>query len=121
MTLKMTLPRDLVKELGEAVEQVPTRMGTEVVVLGVMSALGPSLTIVTTRFFSPDIFRVALHRWCKRSLGRVRISGEHDGSTFSFDLDERAAPEMVREAAEFAVKFLPTHPDVVTGSTSKKP
>ena len=41
MTLKMTLSRDLVKELGETVEQVPTPMGAEVV-LAVVSALGPS-------------------------------------------------------------------------------
>lgn len=120
MTLKMTLSRDLVKELGEAVEQVPTPMGTEVV-LAVVSALGPSITIATTRFFSPDTFRDALHRWCRRSLGSVHISGERGESKFSFVLDERTAPEMAVEAAQFVVKFLATQPGVVGGSTSKNP
>lgn len=120
MTLKMTLSRDLVKDLGEAVEQVPTPLGTEVV-LAVMSALGPSLTIVTTRFFSLDIFRDALHRWCRRSPGPVHISGECGESKFSFVFDERTAPEMATEAAQFVAKFLATQPGTVGGSTPKKP
>jgi hypothetical protein len=114
----MTLSRDLVKELGEAVEQVPTPMGTEVA-LAVVSALGPSITIVTTRFFSPDIFRDALHRWCKRSLGSVHISGERGESKFSIILDERAAAETAVEAAQFVAKFLATQPGAVGVSTPK--
>jgi len=120
VTLKMTLSRDLVKELGEAVEQVPTPLGTGEV-LAVVSALGPSLTIVTTRFFSLDTFRDALHRWCRHSLGPVRISGERGESEFLFVLDERTAPEVAIEAAQFVAKFLGTQPGAVGGSTSKKP
>jgi len=120
VTLKMTLSRDLVKELGETVEQVPTPMGADVV-LAVVSALGPSLTIATTRFFSLDTFRDALHRWCKRSLGPVRISGERGESKFSFVFDENTAPEMATEAAQFVAKFLATQPGALGGSTSKKP
>lgn len=120
MTWTMTLSRDLVKELGEAVEQVPTTMGTEAV-LAVVSALGPSITIVTTRVFSPGTFRDALHRWCRRSLGPVHISGERGESKFSFVLDERTAPEMAVEAAQFVAKFLATQPGAVSGPTSKQP
>ena len=118
--MKMTLSRDLVKELGEAVEQVPTPMGAEVV-LAVVSALGPSLTVVTTKFFSLDTFRDALHSWFGRSLGPVRISGERGESKFSFVLDERTAPEVAIEAAQFVAKFLATQPGAVGGSTAKKP
>lgn len=121
MTLKMTLSRDLVKELGEAVEQVPTPMGAEELVLAVVSALGPSLTVVTTRFFSLDTFRDALHSWFGRSLGPVRISGERGESKFVLVLDERTAPEVAIEAAQFVAKFLAAQPGPVGGSTSKKP
>jgi hypothetical protein len=106
----MTLSQDLVEELGEAVEQVPTPMGTDVA-LAVVSALGPSLTIATTALFSPVAFRDALHRWCSHSPGPVHISGERGGSKFSFDLDERTAAVMAPELAEFVAKFPATHPD----------
>jgi hypothetical protein len=120
MTLKMTLSQDLVEELGEAVKQIPTPMGADIVV-AVVSAVGPSLTIVTTRFFSPDSFRDALHRWCSHSPVPVHLSGERRGSKFSFDLDERTAPEMASQAAEFVARFLETHPDGPGTSTAIKP
>lgn len=120
MILKMTLSRDLVEKLGDAVEQVPTPMGTDIV-LAVVSALGPSVTIVTTRFFSPETFRDALHRWCRDSPGPVHISGERRGSKFTFDLDERTLTEMGPKAAEFAATFLAVLPGGPGGSTSVKP
>jgi hypothetical protein len=116
----MTLSQDLVEELGEAVEQVPTSMGADIVV-AVVSAVGPSLTIITTSLFSPDSFRGALHRWCGHSPVPVHLAGERRGSKFSFDLDERTAPEMAAAAAEFVARFLETHPDGPGTSTAIKP
>ncbi len=120
--MQMTLSEDLVKELGEAVERVPTTMGTDIV-LAVVSAVGPSLTIVTTRFFSPETFRDALHRWCgnKNRLGPVHISGERRGSKFLLDLDECTAAEMGPKVAEFVAEFLEIHPDGPGRSASIKP
>jgi hypothetical protein len=118
MILRMTLSEDLVEELGEAVEQVPTPMGADVV-LAVVSALGPSLTIVTTRLFSPETFRVALRRWCKHSQAPVQLSARIGGSSISFEFDERTGPEMATEVSRVFAKFLATHPDGAAGSTSK--
>ena len=120
MTLKMTLSQDLVEELGEAVEQVPTVLGADMA-LAIVSALGPSLTIVATRFFSPEAFRNALHRWCRNSSEPVHISGERRGSKFSIDLDDRTAPDMALQTAEFVTRFLTSLPDGPGRSTSIKP
>lgn len=120
MNLKMTLSQDLVEELGEAVEQVPTAMGTDAA-LAIVSALGPSLTIVTTKFFSPEAFRNALQRWCRNSSEPIHISGERRGSKFSIDLDDRTAPEMALQTAEFVARFLAALPDGPGRSTSIKP
>ena len=120
MTLKMTLSQDLVEELGDAVEQVPTAMGADTA-LAIVSALGPSLTIVTTRFFSPEAFRDALHRWCRNSSGPIHLSGERRGSRFSIDLDDRTASDLALPATEFATRFFATLPDGPGRSTSIKP
>jgi hypothetical protein len=120
VTLKMTLSRDLVKELGEAVQQVPTPMGTDVV-LAVVSALGPSLTVVTTSLFSPETFRAALHHWCKHSRKPVHVSAQVGADSISIILDERTAPEMATVVSAVVAKFLATHPDAAGGSAPKKP
>jgi hypothetical protein len=106
----MTLSQDLVEELGEAVEQIPTPMGTDVV-LAVVSALGPSLTIATTALFSPVAFRDALHHWCKHSPGPVHISARRGRSKVIIDLPDPTAAVMAPEVADFVAKFLATHPD----------
>jgi hypothetical protein len=120
VTLKMTLSRDLVKELGEAVQQVPTHMGTDVV-LTVVSALGPSLTVVTTTLFSSETFREALHLWCKHSRKPVQVSAQVGVDSISIVLDERTAPEMATVVSAVVAKFLATHPDAVGGSAPTKP
>lgn len=120
MTLKMTLSRDLVKELGEAVQQVPTHMGADVV-LTVVSALGPSLTVVTTTLFSSETFRDALHLWCKHSRKPVQVSAQVGADSISIVLNERTAPEMATVVSAVVAKFLATHPDAVSGSAPTKP
>jgi hypothetical protein len=120
MTLKMKLSRDLAEELGDAVEQVPTHMGTDAV-LAVVSALGPSLTVVTTSLFSPETFHNALHRWCKDSRKPVHVSAQVGANSISIDIDERTAPEMATVVAAVVAKFVATHPDAPASSTPKKP
>jgi hypothetical protein len=118
--LKMKLSKGLVEELGETVEQVPTSMGVDVVV-AVIGALSPSLTIVTTSLFSPDAFRQALRRWCKRTEEPVRFVGEFGRNKISIDLDNRTASEMAAEVSEIVAKFIATHPSEAARSTSKTP
>jgi hypothetical protein len=120
VTLKMTLSRDLVKELGAAVQPVPTHMGPDVA-LAVVSALGPSLTVVTTTLFSSETFREALHRWCKHSRKPFHISAQVGPDSISIDLGERAAPEMAAVVSAVVAKFLAIHPDAAGGSAPTKP
>ena len=116
MTWKMTLSKDLANELGEAVEEIPTTMGTDIA-LAIVSALGPSITIATTSLFSSEVFRHALHRWCKHSQDAIHISLGTPASKISIDLDEGTAPQMAQEVAEIITKFIAIHPGGTAGST----
>lgn len=107
MALTMTLPEDLAEELGEIVERTPASMGPDIV-LSVVSALGPSVTIVTTALFSCEAFRLKLLHWCKhrRDQDPVCFIAKSPDIRVSIELDERTAGEMSEEISKFMAKLI---------------
>jgi hypothetical protein len=116
----MKLSEDLGRLMGEAVEEVPSTLGTDVV-LSVLSAVGPSITIVTTSVFSSGAFRAALRRWCSQRDEPVRFSAVNGSNRLTIDLDEHTAKEMADEVSGIYAKFIATLPDGAAGPVPKNP
>jgi hypothetical protein len=120
VSLRMTLSEDLARLMGDTVQEVPTTLGTDIV-LSVLSSVGPSITIVTTSVFSSGAFRAALRRWCSQREEPVRFSGVSGRNRLSIDLDEHTAEEMADEVSRIVAKFIATPPDAAAGPVAKNP